>query len=101
MNRNGKSLTERAGERVAAARPLVAEYALLRDICIEQLDIAKAAGAKVAGFACIFDRSKGAFAPEEGLTSCAEIEVDTFTPESCPLCAKGSQPVKPGSRSLK
>ena len=67
---------------------------------LEVREIAKAAGADVKGFACIFDRSNEKFTPEEGLTSYAQIEVETFKPEVCPLCATGSQPVKPGSRTV-
>ena len=65
----------------------------------ETAAVAEAFGAHVLGAAAIIDRS-----PDPGrlglpLQSLVRLEVPTYAPESCPLCAKGEAIVKPGSRA--
>lgn len=64
----------------------------------ETIDAAIAAGGKVIGAASIIDRSGGEAdvgVPREAL---ATLQVETYDPAKCPLCASGSLAVKPGSR---
>ena len=60
--------------------------------------IVNMAGAKVAGYTVICDRSKGSFKPEEGIESWIALNIETFSPEACPLCQNGVPVTKPGSR---
>jgi len=64
----------------------------------ETIDVARDAGAEVVGVAAIIDRSGGTI--DFGVPSHAlvQLEVPTYDPESCPLCARGVPVVKPGSR---
>jgi orotate phosphoribosyltransferase len=60
--------------------------------------VARETGAEVVGAAAIIDRSGGAI--DFGLPSHALVQLDvpTYDPEKCPLCAQGMPVVKPGSR---
>lgn len=64
----------------------------------ETMDVAKACGGHVVAVASIVDRS-GAHArfdvPFETLIA---VDVATFQPDACPLCARGVPVVRPGSR---
>lgn len=55
-------------------------------------------GAKVAGAASIIDRSNGAADVGVPRVSLVSLEVPSYEPENCPLCARGDVAVKPGSR---
>jgi orotate phosphoribosyltransferase len=64
----------------------------------ETIAVARAAGAEVVGAAAIVDRSGGIIdfgVPSYALVS---LEVPTYEPEKCPLCAQGVPVEKPGSR---
>jgi orotate phosphoribosyltransferase len=64
----------------------------------ETMEVARDAGARVVGVAAIVDRSGGTIdfgVPSYALVS---LEVPTYEPEKCPLCAEGIPVVKPGSR---
>jgi orotate phosphoribosyltransferase len=69
----------------------------------EVLEVVRAAGAQPIGVAAIVNRS-GQRNPfqDEGLPfwCLAEVEVQTWAPDECPLCADGTQgpAIKPGSR---
>jgi len=64
----------------------------------ETIDVARDAGAQVVGAAAIVDRSGGTI--DFGVPSyvLVRLEVPTYEPDSCPLCAQGVAVVKPGSR---
>jgi orotate phosphoribosyltransferase len=87
----------------------------------ETIDVAKAAGGQVVGTASIVDRSpsvlrepqdrpepgRGAAGPGQAATSLQfdvpfitllRIDLPTYDPQKCPLCAQGLPVVKPGSR---
>jgi orotate phosphoribosyltransferase len=65
----------------------------------ETIAVFQAAGATIAAAGSIIDRSGGK--AEIGLphVALATLAVETYPPESCPLCAKGEPLVKPGSRN--
>ena len=70
----------------------------------ETMQVARAAGAHVVGAAAIVDRSGGrglgrepSDAPFHALLS---IDLPTYEPDKCPLCAQGLPVVKPGSRAV-
>src|SRR5688572_13218980 len=64
----------------------------------ETMEVAREAGAEVVGAAAIVDRSGGTL--DFGVPSFAlvTLEVPTYDPDKCPLCAQGVPVVKPGSR---
>jgi orotate phosphoribosyltransferase len=64
----------------------------------EVIDVLKAAGAYVIGAGSIIDRSGGTADLGVPRVALKTLQVTTYQPESCPLCAEGSQAVKPGSR---
>jgi orotate phosphoribosyltransferase len=64
----------------------------------EVMEVVRGAGARVVAVGSIVDRSGGKAALEVPYRSLLELEVPSYPTASCPLCAQGSQPVKPGSR---
>jgi orotate phosphoribosyltransferase len=64
----------------------------------ETIQVATAAGGRVVGAASIVDRSGGAAAFDVPFQALLEIDLPTYQPDACPLCAKGLPVVKPGSR---
>ncbi len=63
------------------------------------MELVKNAGGIVADVAVLVDRSGGNHVLDSAPTSLIKLEVETYAPESCPLC-KDSKPVKPGSRQI-
>jgi orotate phosphoribosyltransferase len=67
----------------------------------ETVQVARAAGAQVVGAAAMVDRNSG---PRRDLgvpfTALLDIELPTYEPTACPLCAQGVAVVKPGSRPM-
>jgi orotate phosphoribosyltransferase len=66
----------------------------------ETMQVATAVGARVVGVAAIVDRSGGTARFAAPFRSLVEIELATYPPDACPLCAKGLPVIKPGSRSV-
>ncbi len=53
---------------------------------------------KIAGVACIVDRTNGKFENDFKIYSLLKSSPVTYKPEECPLCKSGAELVKPGSR---
>lgn len=64
----------------------------------ETIDVARDAGADVVGAAAIVDRSGGTITFEVPAFALVKLDVPTYEPEKCPLCAQGVPVIKPGSR---
>lgn len=71
----------------------------------ETIEVAKAAGGLVVGTASIVDRSPSTGSGQAGslhfdvpFVTLLRIDLPTYEPETCPLCAQGLPVVKPGSR---
>jgi orotate phosphoribosyltransferase len=64
----------------------------------ETAAVAEAAGAHVVGVAGIVDRGKDAARLSLPLYTLVQLEVPTYEPPACPLCAKDIPVTKPGSR---
>jgi orotate phosphoribosyltransferase len=64
----------------------------------ETMQVATAAGAQVVGVASIVDRSGGLAHFNVPFASLLSIDLPTYPPDACPLCAQGLAVVKPGSR---
>jgi orotate phosphoribosyltransferase len=86
------------GERILVCEDVVTTGGSVGEV----FRIVTETGGVVAGVACIVDRSggKAAIQPDGGvpLFSVVALDVLTYRPESCPLCAQGVPVVKPGSR---
>ena len=74
----------------------------------ETMQVARAAGAHVVGAAAIVDRSGGSGlgrvlsdpAVDVPFHALLSIDLPTYEPDKCPLCAQGLPVVKPGSRAV-
>jgi orotate phosphoribosyltransferase len=94
MLRRGFSLSER--DRVLVIEDVLTTGGSTR----ETMQVARAAGAHVIGAAAIVDRSAGAVRFDVPFHALLDIELPTYEPEKCPLCAQGLPVVKPGSRPV-
>lgn len=65
----------------------------------ETMAVARHAGATVLGAAAIIDRGADPARLHVPMQALVQLEVPTYPPESCPLCAKDIPVVKPGSRA--
>lgn len=90
--RRGFSL--RPAERILVVEDVITTGGSTRE-CIAALTVA--GGTPVAA-ASIVDRSGGTADVGVPRKSLLELNVETFSPENCPLCAAGSTAYKPGSR---
>jgi orotate phosphoribosyltransferase len=63
---------------------------------LETAEVLEALGGKVIGIACLVDRKVSN--TDLPIYSAVELYFETYDKENCPECAKGSEPVKPGSR---
>jgi orotate phosphoribosyltransferase len=93
--RRGFTLDE--GEPVIVVEDVITTGGSTREV----LDAVRARGARVLAVGSLVDRSGGAVdlgLPRESLL---RLEVEAWPAESCPLCARGSKPEKPGSRAAR
>ena len=63
----------------------------------ETIDAVRSAGAQVVGAAVLVDRSGGAAHLDVPLHALWTVDIPTFAPADCPLCAAGVPLVKPGT----
>jgi orotate phosphoribosyltransferase len=70
----------------------------------ETMQVARAAGGRVVGAASIVNRGAGSgtssLGADEPYVALLDIELPTYEPDKCPLCARGLPVVKPGSRPV-
>lgn len=66
----------------------------------EVVALLESQGAKVLAAGSIIDRSGGAAQVGVARAALATLEVQTWDPATCPLCAQGLEVVKPGSRPV-
>ena len=85
----------RAGERVLLAEDVVTTGGSVSEL----VPLVEGAGAVVAGFAVIADRSKGSFKPTAPLFALTELNFETWKPESLPAHLRDVPAYKPGSRA--
>ncbi len=64
----------------------------------ETIEVAVAHGATVVGAASIMDRSAGRHGLAVPFAALCPMDLPTYQPDACPLCAAGSEAIKPGSR---
>ena len=92
--RRGFSLSE--AERVLIVEDVLTTGGLTR----ETIQVARAAGAQVVAAAAIVDRSGGRATLDVALHALLDLQLPTFDPAECPLCANGVPIQKPGSRQV-
>ena len=83
-------------ERILVVEDVVTTGGSTRE-CIAALE---KHGAKIIGAASIIDRSNGAADVGVPRISLVSLEVPSYKPEDCPLCANGEIAIKPGSRTI-
>ena len=66
----------------------------------ETMQVATAAGGRVVGVASIVDRSGGTAKFDVPFAALIDVDLPTFEPDRCPLCAQGLPVTKPGSRPV-
>ena len=93
--RRGFSVKE--NERILVVEDVITTGGSTRE-CIAALE---SRGAKVVAAASIVDRSAGATEVGVPRIALVSMEVPSYKPEDCPLCAAGTEAVKPGSRTMK
>jgi len=95
-------LTLRRGFIIGEAdRVLVVEDVLTTGTSTrETMQVATAAGGRVVGAAAIVDRSNGAVRFDVPFTALLAVDLPTYEPDRCPLCARGLPVIKPGSRPV-
>jgi orotate phosphoribosyltransferase len=93
--RRGFSLNE--GEKVLVCEDVVTTGGSV----FEVIDIVRNNNAELAGVGFIVDRSNGKVDFGSKQLSTIKLDVNSYLPEDCPLCNKGIELVKPGSRKIK
>jgi orotate phosphoribosyltransferase len=89
-----RGFTLKRGEAVVVVEDVVTTGQSTREV----IAVVEAAGARVVGAASLVDRSSGKVHFEVPFETLLRIEVETWSPEACPLCEAGSVAAKPGSR---
>ena len=100
---DGKMALRRGFKLAVGAKVLVVEDVVTTVGSVKEvLDIVREVGAVPIGVGAIVDRSGGQ-ADFDGLPfhSLLQVDIETYEPESCPLCAQGLPWEKPGSRGIK
>ncbi len=86
----------RPGEKILVVEDVITTGGSTRE-CIAVLE---SRGAKIVGAASIVDRSNGKADVGVPRISLLSLDVPTYIPTECPLCAAGEKAVKPGSRTV-
>ncbi|HTH52265.1 MAG TPA: orotate phosphoribosyltransferase [Pyrinomonadaceae bacterium] len=83
------------GERILVVEDVITTGGSTRE-CMAALE---QHGAEIVAAASIVDRSAGRADVGVGRIALVSLDVPTYDPANCPLCAGGSLAVKPGSRA--
>ena len=84
------------GQRVLVIEDVVTTGGSTR----EAIQAVQTAGGMVVAAGSIIDRSNGVAEVGVPRVSLAQLEVPSYDPADCPMCARGEVAVKPGSRQL-
>lgn len=98
---NGEMKLRRGFELQPGQKVLVVEDVITTGGSVrEVIEVVKAYGAEPVGVGVLVNRSGGKADFGVPLATLLEIEIESFDPESCPLCAEGIPAIKPGSRAV-
>jgi orotate phosphoribosyltransferase len=92
-----RGFTLEAGEPVVVVEDVITTGGSTREV----MEAVGARGAEVVAAGSFVDRSGGAVDLGVPRRSLLELEVPAYAAGSCPLCASGSKPEKPGSRAAR
>ncbi len=97
--KNGEMMIRRGFEIAQGEKVVIAEDVVTRGTSL--LEVAKVVeekGGVIAGLTSIIDRTGGEVELPLPLHSLAKVTVQTWEADDCPLCRKGWELTKPGSR---
>jgi orotate phosphoribosyltransferase len=98
---NGKMTLRRGFEVKEGQKALVIEDVITTGGSSQEVvELLQGLGAKVIGVGSIIDRSGGKTKLTVPFKSLIKLEIETYQPENCLLCAQGVEIVKPGSRKV-
>jgi orotate phosphoribosyltransferase len=89
-----RGFTCRAGERAVVVEDVITTGGST----LEVVELLRSMGVHVSAAGSIIDRSGGAADVSVPRVALATLQVRTWQPDVCPLCAEGMPLVKPGSR---
>src|SRR6185503_21140452 len=81
------------GETVVVAEDVITTGGSTREV----IDAVRTRGARVLAVGCVVDRSGGTAELGVPLRSLLALDIPTYPPATCPLCARGSEPEMPRS----
>jgi orotate phosphoribosyltransferase len=90
--RRGFSLSP--GERVLVVEDAVTTGGSIKEV----IAVCRERGAEVAGVGALVDRTGGTSPFDVPFEALAKLDIPSWEPDKCPLCAKGVPCIKPGSR---
>jgi orotate phosphoribosyltransferase len=95
----GKMTLRRGFELKKEDRVLVVEDVITTGLSTnEVLEVVRSKGAEIIGVGCVVNRSGKTLDFGVKLKSLARLDFPAYKPEDCPLCKKGVEIIKPGSR---
>jgi len=98
---NGKMTLRRSFQIKEGEKVLVVEDVTTTGSSVmEVIDIVKSRHGKVVGVGVLIDRSGGRMDFGIRTEKLLTLDIKTYLPEECPLCKKGIQAIKPGSRDI-
>jgi orotate phosphoribosyltransferase len=83
------------GEKVLVVEDVITTGGSVREV----IEVVKESGAVPVGVGVLVNRSGGNVDFGVPLASLLEIEIQSYEPETCPLCGEGIPAIKPGSRT--
>ncbi len=91
-----RGFTVSPGERVLVVEDVITTGGSVREV----LTVVQEFGATAVGVGVLVDRTGGQV--DFGLPQCSiiQLNIQAFEAQECPLCAKGTPAVKPGSRKI-
>lgn len=84
------------GQRVLVCEDVVTTGGSVREV----IELVQAQGAEVVGVGSVVDRSNGKVDFGVPFQAVLSMEVVSYEPDHCPICATGMPCVKPGSRKI-
>lgn len=98
---NGTMTLRRGFELSPGQKALVVEDVITTGGSVKEvIEVVRKLGAEPVGVGVLVDRSGGAIDFGIPHVSLLKLEIESFEPESCPLCEQGIPAIKPGSRNI-